>query len=158
MKQEKLTLETVKTLFKQDNLREAVKNYLVYRAKAELLKPKVAEIYNGILAKYDFKEDLNYKHSPSSGKRITNYERLYLSKGDVKKYYSETNDALSAIDWGFKFPRTHCPYLVMHTKQIEAENIILKIVVEAFAFPEVWDMKLRQAIIDLTIRASFTKE
>ena len=137
------TMDNLENIKKNKELRKLYVRLAHEKALFEVLSPKIDEVYNTILTKYNFKDD--------EGNVITNYEKLFLSSDDVSGYYNEANEALKC----YGLPDGHCPKLTQRTAIFDVENKILSIVEKEFQFPPIYNLKMRKDLLDLTAKFIF---
>lgn len=145
-----INIQTVRDLANNDSLKESAAMYLIRKAEFETLKPIVEGVYNDVLKKYSFKSSLKAQERGRS-ENITNYKYLYLTDDNTDQYYQEADDALfnKGLKRGIK--KGYCPLCCKEMEMINLENEIMKHIQEAFDIPDVWDMKIRKEMIDLTV-------
>ncbi len=92
------------------------------QAFAECERERVTAYTRPIFDRYTFYAD----DDGENGKRITDQDRLYLSKDDdlCAQYYAELDVAHRAH--GFDGPAGHCPALVAEDMLRQAENALLE--------------------------------
>jgi hypothetical protein len=126
-----MTQPTLKD-FTTPEVKAAVDAYLLAVVYAETMREKVNAVYHDILTEYPVYNDRRAPsdRSCSDGAQILDPDQLYMSSDDdlVKKIYAEGNKRLRAA--GIKpdsMSDDHCPALVAHHLQIQAENALIEV-------------------------------
>ena len=143
----KLNADSVKKLANNTELKSLYTDLIKTKAYLETITPTVVKVYNNILEKYSFSENLR---RGKAGDKITDYDRLYLTDDNTDNYYAEVNKALQETGLCKNLEDGHCPECVVEHDIVKIENHIVEIVSKAFDFPEIYNMEHRKKILDLT--------
>lgn len=157
MDNQKLNLATVKRLAKDSELKRLVADLIVERAKLEVIAPEIEAIYNTVLRDFHF----TYADERDSrfGERITDYSDLYRTDDDTAAYYERVKQALEAKGWLKDMKsRDHCPKLCQEQVVKEIEGKIIDLARTTFDLPEIWNMKLRDNLLEITIQLAMREE
>ena len=130
------------------NLVEAVATVMTKQVELSLVAPKVEAVYGKILSGYNFTSTSRI----SKGEKITDYNKLYLTKENTDAYYSEVNVALKEADLMNGIKDGFCPKLVIEEDIRKAKQTIVDIVRKEFGMPEIWKTEVREKIVDLTLK------
>ena len=104
---------------------KSVGDYLLAKARADLLRPMVTDIQKEVLqTSVEIYNDLQVSHSIAERKRITDPDIAYLSEDDeaIDRYYTEMHNIL--VERNIKparMKRDYCPLLVAESAQRQKE-------------------------------------
>lgn len=110
--------------FTTPEIQDAVSAYLLARAAAEVLRPKVDAVFEEVLARIPVYATRDDKH------RVLNHNELYLVGDDAAcmNIYKQVDtrckqSGIKPVD----MPEEICPALVAETRQREAETLIVEV-------------------------------
>lgn len=149
----KLTIERLQALRKDQELIAMVALWTTLKAKAEVKREQIDKVYNNVLKQYPFYYEDRH---PKAGQLVTDHNAVgvYTSE-DVttqhfKNYMNACQYAVKTLGMMKGIKPGCCPAL---TAESEARDIRFKIVERVrlyFGMPEVWNMKDRNKLFEIT--------
>ena len=144
-----MNISQVKEIKNNKILAELIKKYQDLDNRLKIINPKVNKIKNDLLSKYSFDEK---NRDGSRGKRITNPDRLYRSIDNTDDYFKEYNFIISKQEYSKGLKYGYCPQSTLEYKKIMLEKEIEDIVIKTFNMPEIYDIKLRKELFNITLK------
>ena len=143
------TMEQVKEIKNNIELQGKIAIFLIEKAKLDVIKVPIEDIYNKVLESYNF---VTSDKRGRKAERIVDYNRLYRTDQNTDEYYKNVQDELFKQGHMDGIKNGLCPKLVQEHEVSIIESKIIDTVAKTFGFGEVHNIKLRTKLLDITLR------